>query len=776
MAVHFETHHPERNLKPTIKVLPTVFVGLCVFALSACAVGGGRNPVMLPLPVGHGLTAGKIAVSPGTFEEHGNVVISCPSDGPACVLYIAADGSATYRGTGGMPTFAYPAAAALNALSGSEKDRVVAGMVSGRYRNVVSSADSPADPNNPLNTSVTKSPFNVDARRDTPAVIRQNVSISARYRNDQLVVDWSDFVSGFSFSTDTAPATPGYRKTISILGPSWKGVEYSCRGCFNGNYHHVLYSDIVDNDDTDYLALAFWIWLPDLTNPADTRFPYAGAAASGNDPFRAGDIVPLAGRATYLGSAAGLYAVKGMSPEFRYFTAGVSLTADFDRDDIHGVVTDFIDPTSNEPIPGALILERDDIRTDLAAFFRSRTTGIIDGKYFRGEWGGQFFGNGASPAAVPGAIAGAFDAAPRYDPNEYLIGVFGARHGEEPSRVPERPVPPDTGEADRSPMVAALNEYSERVRANVARRVALAAVRPVVSSTASTTNMRPVTGGAWNTGVTQASDNSDRESPRDNRVINARYVHGNLVFERIQMQLDFRHHTIGTPEPPGYLTAVLTTPNTPEWQGVEHFSITRSGGRYYSVYYADLEDNADTDYLALGYWAWIPRPGSFRTPFVGATASGNDPFLVEHIAAVSGRAAYEGAANGLYAALDESPAFRSFAADVRLTADFDENSIGGTITDARDSATGEQLFEGLVLEEASIRVADAAFFGSEVRGVMNGKYMEGDWGGQFYGNGLATTDIPVSFAESPGSVAGTFGATSLDGDESLLGVFRAYRE
>ena len=714
MALLLETQDPERNPKPAIGVLPAVLLGLCVFTLSACAVGGGRNPD--------------------------------------------------------------PTAAALNALSEPEKDRVVAGMVLGRYRNVVSSADSPADPETALNTGVTKSPFNVDARRDTPAVIRQNVSISARYQDDQLVVDWSDFVSGFSFSTDTEPAAPGYRRTISILGPSWKGVEYSCRGCANGSYHHVLFSDITDNDDTDYLALGLWVWLPDLTDPADTRSPYAGAAASGNDPFRARNIVHLAGRATYLGSAAGLYAVKGVSPAFRYFTADVSLTADFDRDDIHGAVTDFMDPASNEPIPGALMLERDDIQNDAAAFFRSRTTGIIDGTYFRGEWGGQFFGNGASAADVPGSIAGTFDAAPRYDPNEYLIGVFGARREEKPGGVPERPVPPDAGEGYTSPMVAALNDYSGLVRDNVARRVALAAVRPVVSSTASTTVIPTITGGPWNTGVTQASGNSDPTSPVDNRAINAGYMQGDLVFERVQMELGFRHHTIGKPEPPGYLAAIPPPPDAPQWQGVEHFAITGSGGRYYSAYYADVEDNADADYLTLGYWAWIPGPGSFRTPFVGAAAGGSDPFFVEHITAVSGQATYEGAANGLYAARKESPAFRNFGADVRLTADFDENSIGGTITNGTDSATGEQLFKGLVLEEASIRTAGAAFFGSEVRGLVNGKYMEGDWGGQFYGNGLATTDIPVSSAESPGSVAGTFGATSLDGDESLLGVFRAYRE
>ena len=242
------------------------------------------------------------------------------------------------------------------------------------------------------------------------------------------------------------------------------------------------------------------------------------------------------------------------------------------------------------------------------------------------------------------------------------------------------------------------------------------------------------------------------------------------------MELGFRHHTRVEPAPPGFLTAIPPTADAPQWQGAEHFSITRSGGKYYSAYYSDLEDNGDADYLALGYWAWIPGPGIDRIPFVGAAAGGNDPFLVDHVTAVSGRATYEGDANGLYAARDETPAFRSFGADVRLTADFDENWIRGLITDGRDSATGHQLFEGLVLEFAAIQTADAAFFRGDVRGVLNGRYAEGSWGGQFYGNGIATTDIPVSHAEAPGSVAGNFGARADGGGQSLLGVFRAYRE
>ena len=67
-----------------------------------------------------------------------------------------------------------------------------------------------------------------------------------------------------------------------------------------------------------------------------------------------------------------------------------------------GIVTDFVDPASNEQIAsGELTLEKSDIQIDAAGFFRSRSVGVVDGKHFRGEWGGHFFGNGESSADPP---------------------------------------------------------------------------------------------------------------------------------------------------------------------------------------------------------------------------------------------------------------------------------------------------------------------------------------------------------------------------------------
>ena len=70
---------------------------------------GGMPSVMaaseaLTIPGNHGLYAGSITVQPSASEEHGNVEVSCPAGGPACVLIVAADGTAEYERTGGMPS------------------------------------------------------------------------------------------------------------------------------------------------------------------------------------------------------------------------------------------------------------------------------------------------------------------------------------------------------------------------------------------------------------------------------------------------------------------------------------------------------------------------------------------------------------------------------------------------------------------------------------------------------------------------------------------------
>ena len=103
-----------------MKTVVLKLAGLCVVvSLTACGGGGGSPgvvdtgpvdpPIMtfdesLALPSGHGLSAGEIRVAAGGSAEHGNVVVSCPAGGPACVVTVAADGTASYDRTGGVPS------------------------------------------------------------------------------------------------------------------------------------------------------------------------------------------------------------------------------------------------------------------------------------------------------------------------------------------------------------------------------------------------------------------------------------------------------------------------------------------------------------------------------------------------------------------------------------------------------------------------------------------------------------------------------------------------
>ena len=118
-----ETYKLSKN--PNKLFFITLFV-VFAFALSSC--GGGSkmsksdkseesNQVEVSgLTSNHGLQTGEFSVEPGASEELGNVGVSCPADGSACVVTVAEDGSVDYDKTGGMPTFMSALAALMAPL------------------------------------------------------------------------------------------------------------------------------------------------------------------------------------------------------------------------------------------------------------------------------------------------------------------------------------------------------------------------------------------------------------------------------------------------------------------------------------------------------------------------------------------------------------------------------------------------------------------------------------------------------------------------------------
>ena len=88
--------------------------GIVSIVTLGCGGGGSSMPpttqiredtsVDLPLPSDHGIPAGEYTVAVGTSAEQGNVVVSCPAGGSACVVSVAPDGTVTYDRTGGVPS------------------------------------------------------------------------------------------------------------------------------------------------------------------------------------------------------------------------------------------------------------------------------------------------------------------------------------------------------------------------------------------------------------------------------------------------------------------------------------------------------------------------------------------------------------------------------------------------------------------------------------------------------------------------------------------------
>ncbi len=181
----------------------------------------------------------------------------------------------------------------------------------------------------------------------------------------------------------------------------------------------------------------------------------------------------------------------------------------------------------------------------------------------------------------------------------------------------------------------------------------------------------------------------------------------------------------------------------------------------------------DTDYLAGGVWLFVPDTASSTDDYVfGVFARGEDPFNQGRIMALTGSATYMGGATGKYSQKDgSSTTIGSFEADVSLTASFGAadslGTISGTITDFE--LDGEATAGSLTLGEAAIGSANSGFFKGAVGGSDGSRTYAGKWGGQFFGNGAASTD-------HPGSVAGTFGAQSTDEAVNYIGFFGADRE
>lgn len=217
---------------------------------------------------------------------------------------------------------------------------------------------------------------------------------------------------------------------------------------------------------------------------------------------------------------------------------------------------------------------------------------------------------------------------------------------------------------------------------------------------------------------------------------------------------DFR----GAPAP-GYHpggSEVLFTPDDPDLPEITLPSATT------------VERLPPTDYLAFGYWLYIPEdPTSVHDYDLGVAAGGGEPFS-SPIRDLVGTASYAGSATGLYytGRSSANPNADTFVGDAMFTADFDQEVLEGHVNNFRFSGDTTGMPNELHLQPAAIDPAfagTAAAAGLVTDGLPNSSWL-GEWQAAFYGNGATSTD-------HPGGLAGTFGTS--DGVRGFVGAFGA---
>jgi len=202
---------------------------------------------------------------------------------------------------------------------------------------------------------------------------------------------------------------------------------------------------------------------------------------------------------------------------------------------------------------------------------------------------------------------------------------------------------------------------------------------------------------------------------------------------------------------------------------------------YYVSIFTDHEGGEDADYLAGGFWLYVPEDEAGAVSF-GAFADGNSPFSIVPFldggtsAAAATMAIFSGKATGICdcaSARDATPAPRVFEADAALTLTFGSSDvISGTISDfIVDETSLGDTSPTIFLKSVDLAGSNSSsgFFTGDTSVVSGTGADAGKWGGEFYGS---------SSNALPGSVGGTFGATMTveTVTSTYVGAFGAHRQ
>ena len=423
---------------------------------------------MVNLPTGHAIPTARYTIEPGATVEYGNVVVSCPAGGMACVVNVASSdaATATYVQTGGTPAVA----------------SVLIDLAQLPQHHGISVADNVSiEPGNvhhgqhgvsvvcPAGGMACVVDFAADAGKyhktgGMPEIQTHRLVWAA---HDQVGRAGSIFTRMNQADEDSGENPVGYRlhnvrTTVNHTGsevtfevvypdpnvdrearepmlldglgtadhkvdsnipefPGWTGMALSRDDAAAGlTLHANVYTDIEPDRggiaDLDYMVLGVWLEVPDDIGQDSAL---VGVFVDGSDPFTSGNIVDLTGTARYQGPAIGMYEerIVGSSDNIRIgsFEASADLNANFDATagaggSISGTITGF---EENGQSLGDWVVR---LTTTTGIDSSNRVQGNPeisrdDGRSFIGgigDWEAAFYGNGEMRAEHPASIAGSF--------------------------------------------------------------------------------------------------------------------------------------------------------------------------------------------------------------------------------------------------------------------------------------------------------------------------------------------------------------------------------
>ena len=608
------------------------------------------------LPGGHGLATGEITVAPGAMQEHGNVVVSCPTGGAACVLTVAADGTATYDRTGGMPSFT--AAQGSHELPGGHGlatgEITVAPGAMQEHGNVVVSC--PTGGAACVLTVAADGTATYDRTGGMP-------SFTAAQGSHELP-------GGHGLATGEITVAPGAMQEHGNVVVS----------CPTGGAACVL--TVAADGTATYDRTGGMPSVATITPMTLAVSVFEGAVNA--------DLVTAANIITAIGKAAQAKPLPG------------SVTQSSNVD-IGGITTDQIEVTVQYGATGP-------------SFW------VGDGRdTYEAEWWidmGMGEGNPRPVANLDPPWEGVHLSKylPSYSHREggrLYVDVYSDI--EAPSTETVSGVPQDVQMGDVT--------------------VGLSCFGPSCAPLQGTLNGVPGT-------FTCPS------------ACGIRFV-GVAPYIAYSGMLDLTGANI---------VGVGTL-------GIDPFPVEAAAGIVFTPE-STTQTVIDADYLSLGTWLFVPDDAARAANYVfGAFADGSDPFIQSNLTAVQGTASYDGNATGVYSEkTGGSTEIGDFDGDVRLTANFgarnDLGTISGSITNFEVDGVPED--GTLNLGTGNIGSQNSGFFRGSVTGSDDERSYTGYWGGQFFGNGESDG--------RPGSVVGTFGGHSTDDAVNFVGAFGAHKQ